>query len=164
MHYLYFVIVKADSSVNAMKEAEAILLRENFALETRGYFAYAKADWFVIGGRWSGLFTKIKYKKEFELIDALTDEKQKTDLYERLLPEISSKYPLKRTYSVSIGWGTHLFYDDDAEIITNEFLDVLKNMYGDIEVFDSIECSEYLVKDLSGEYNQCYIVIVDYHN
>lgn len=47
MHFLSFLIVKADSREEAVRRAR------NFLEEYQNHIY----DWYVIGGRWSGFFT-----------------------------------------------------------------------------------------------------------
>lgn len=59
MHYAYFVSIprdEADSAAEAIREAETFLDSNGFAGEG-GLYSSSKADWYEIGGRWSGIFT-----------------------------------------------------------------------------------------------------------
>lgn len=67
MHYLYFVCVPKDDAKNseeAMTRAEEFLEAENFCGENL-FYSSGKADWYEVGGRWSGFFTELEpwYKK-----------------------------------------------------------------------------------------------------
>jgi hypothetical protein len=88
MHYFYLVKVNAESADEARQEAAQALDMHSFAAEA-GYFGNSKADWYVVGGRWSGVLGKtteaeltaelIKYLKaesygDVEIFDA--DEAQ----------------------------------------------------------------------------------------
>lgn len=56
-----------------------------------------------------------------------------------------------------------LWGEDDAQVITKEILEKIKNEYWDAEVFDTIELEEFEAKDLDKSYIWQWIVIVDYH-
>src|ERR1700722_11822086 len=67
MHSLYFVKVQKDEASSpreAISQAEAILDSNNFVYGD-GYWGGDKCDWYVIGGRWSGVFSGIGITKEF---------------------------------------------------------------------------------------------------
>jgi hypothetical protein len=57
MHYFYLVKVNAESADEARQEAAQALDMHSFAAEA-GYFGNSKADWYVVGGRWSGVLGK----------------------------------------------------------------------------------------------------------
>jgi hypothetical protein len=57
MHSLYFVrIEKARDAEEARRKAVAVLDENGFASDG-GFFCTPKADWYVVGGRWSGFLT-----------------------------------------------------------------------------------------------------------
>jgi hypothetical protein len=59
MHVLYFVRVpEADTAEAAMKAATAVLDAQGFADDST-FFAHGRADWYTVGGRWSGIFTDL---------------------------------------------------------------------------------------------------------
>ena len=55
MHHFYLVKVKAENADDARAEATTSLDDNNFSSESNGYFGNSKADWYVVGGRWSGI-------------------------------------------------------------------------------------------------------------
>lgn len=71
MHYFYLVKINADSADEARQEAPNALDMHSFSSEG-GYFSGAKADWYVVGGRWSGVLGK-----------ASEAEKEKRDAYKQ---------------------------------------------------------------------------------
>lgn len=67
MHYAYFVLVpqkEAKSSSEAINQAESFLTNNNFASSEGGLWSNPKADWYEVGGRWSGIFTEMQLPKE----------------------------------------------------------------------------------------------------
>lgn len=64
MHFPYIVVLNKDDYANsqdARESAESLLTENGFCGD--GYFNCGKADWFVVGGRWSG------YLKDWEQKD-----------------------------------------------------------------------------------------------
>lgn len=58
MHILYFVkITDAENSQEAREKATQVLDDNNFASDSNGFFGNSKADWYVVGGRWSGILS-----------------------------------------------------------------------------------------------------------
>lgn len=181
MHYLYFVKIKNEegmTSENARREAYSQLENNDFAGEG-GYFNNSKADWFVIGGRWSGELTQIQlardfYKEAKELIKpkenwGISDDEVKQ--HEKELQALwkdmggKDKHPYNRDNYDTYG------AEDDAQIITPELLKALKkahgktNKYGDsVEVFDPEEQEEYTINQLTKDCIGDWLVVIDYHN
>ena len=61
MHSLYYVVIPKKgikNSKEAKQRASQTLMDNNFS-GSEGYFGGGKADWFVVGGRWSGELTKL---------------------------------------------------------------------------------------------------------
>ncbi len=72
MHHFYLVKVKAENANDAIAEATAVLDDNNFASESNGYFGNSKADWYVVGGRWSGVLANVS-----------DEEREKRDNYQK---------------------------------------------------------------------------------
>lgn len=172
MHSLYFVIVPKDAE-NPREEANEILINENF-VGVDGYFSAGKADWFVIGGRWSGTinpktkpFTEKAKKtilktKDGSISMQLVEEKK--DELQKLWEKMGGKdvNPLNRDTYEALG------YKDDAQKITKSLFKRLKKDYSDVEVFIASYCYETTIKDLEDELEDeqvlgNYIVVIDYH-
>ncbi len=67
MHYAYFVLVpqkEAKTSGEAISVAENFLTDNNFANSESGLWSNPKADWYEVGGRWSGIFTEMQLPKD----------------------------------------------------------------------------------------------------
>jgi len=152
MHILYFVIFKkkrVNTSQEARIEAESLLNSENFC-SSEGYFGGGKADWFIIGGRWSGLLRylplgiNIDSKEEAETIWKESGLKEPT--------------PYERNNHESLG------YEDDAMIVDQKLASILQERYGDIEVYDADHYNENCIADIKPEdLIGRWLVVVDYH-
>ena len=61
MHHLYFVVTpKGDEDYQSDQVRQYVnswLQEEGFC--SQGFYSHGKAEWFVLGGRWSGLLTEI---------------------------------------------------------------------------------------------------------
>lgn len=179
MHYSYFVRLSKDEA-NTSKEARLRVynLLEDEGFTNQGHFGAGKADWFVIGGRWSGQLQNLLLKKDFHDVaknivkakhDFITNDDVKKHATE-----------LQKAWESIGGKGKHIWYrsshesygyDDDAMIITAPLLRALKNRYGkpddfgdSVECYDSVLYTEINVSDLPKESIGDWLVIVDYHN
>jgi len=68
MHTLYFVRLKkeeAKKAQDAINLVNNLLEQNNFTSDSVGYWGGCKADWYVVGGRWSGELELLKQKKDF---------------------------------------------------------------------------------------------------
>lgn len=185
MHTLYFVKTKIKE--DARRRAFNILEENNFASDSNGYWGSSKGDWFVIGGRWSGLMTQKSdaYKKAQKLIKPLLEEnfKENNEKIENLLTYLNInehvvsselKNKIDKIFIKETGLPyfrntyDHFGYTDDVFEITKENLAILKKDYADCEVAeiedegDWVE-TEYPVEKLTEEDIGSYLVIVDYH-
>ncbi len=87
MHYLYFVAVpkkRVEDKKEAMEFAEDFLDANNFT-DQDGLYSAGKADWFEIGGRWSGYFNQ--FSEWFPKW-----EEQKNALVKSLAPAIAEDF------------------------------------------------------------------------
>lgn len=189
MHYLQLVTLKnAQSSEEAREKAYITLSNESFASENGGFYGSSKADWFVIGGRWSGgLLEAIgdeKIKKAKEEIAKLLKKKRIAHTVDTLVinphliadtvrKEIESKY--KKISGIPFFRNTyeHHGYDDDALLIKDEKTakKIKKHLadYEDLEciiiddndyILDDKNFTEIKAKELVGR----WLILVDYHN
>ena len=182
MHYLYYVIIdEAKNSQEAREYVRQELENQNFASDSNRFFGSSKADWFVIGGRWSGnlqktmlLAGKLQGKDFFKEIERRNlfekSEKEKNwttsadvekykDKLQALWEEIGGVdvNPYNRdNYN-------HTGYDDDAMKITPELLAELKKEK-EVEVYLADAPDETLANELDKEVLGKWIVVVDYHN
>jgi len=181
MHQLFFILIKnEDKKPNIIVE---YLKSEEEKTEIR-FKAYAKlnhpwfvsdrgrgmSDWYVIGGRWSGVLTKVLGKKPAkdmekfnEAMSELMERKSKMGKlnYEKELKE-TQDYAWRDTYNT-------LGYEDDSMILTKNLINGLKNCKGkkwlkDVELYDSTNKEMKIIKDLNKNDIGKIIVVVDYHN
>jgi len=62
MHSSYFVLIPKDNakdSLEARETAIQTLENEQFFNNDGGYFSCGKADWGVVGGRWTGILANL---------------------------------------------------------------------------------------------------------
>jgi len=177
MHYRAFVTFNKDEAKNseeARKYAQNRLIEEGFADQERRFNA-SPADWFVIGGRWSGELTRMQFKKE-KLVE-FSDEfgkkhgwhtnhknsdakrmKQATKLFKKYFPTFKGLIPYWRdTYN-------HLGYEDDAMIVTPHiYKTFLKEHEGSEEDGEHFWDLDYDAVNPDFIENK-WIIILDYHN
>jgi hypothetical protein len=183
MHQLYFVKIKADNPYEAITSAEQFLVDNNFSGEG-GMFSSPKADWFLMGGRWSGLLSTLTWasraykeiqeledKHDIRIIGCFYCDKEKTKKQEELKKEaekIWSKYQKdvpKECKDVPYFRDNFAsgFQVDDAMILTKELIEKLKENYGEVEVCCVEDYDEIFVSDLGELDLGDYLVVVDYH-
>lgn len=175
MHTLYFVKLKAENSEEARRTAYNLLEENNFA---QGFYGSSKADWYVVGGRWSGLFTNKKETEE--LIKPLLEKelKERPDLLSYLSinshivsKELKDQIDAISTEKTGLVYFRNSYnsYEDDAVLITKEILEKLHNEeYNNIEIADVNEDEyieeEYTCDKLTDKNIGEWLVIIDYHN
>lgn len=181
MHFLYFVVTEPKEEFDWKKvnqEVQSILEANNFANSDGGYWGCSKADWFVIGGRWSGELSMLKmgnkdyYKEVMKKIkpgsEYITNEEieKHKDFLQSKWTEMGGMgmNPYQRSsYNLS-------GEEDDSMIITPELLKLIKKKYGKKEEFGPVECflaedyDEINVADLTKDHIGKIITVVDYHN
>lgn len=168
MHNVYLVLLwkgayvkngKLDSEA-ARLAATSILETEGFC-ETEGYFTGGKGDWFVVGGRWSGLLTKVQGKKVKPDKSHMKEELKKLLSYgwkkEKAVMEV-----MENDFRNS---RKKLGYPDDAQIMTAGLIEGIKKAEGveDMGIFDAEEHCEKSRKDLSEDDIGKVVVVIDYH-
>ena len=185
MHYLYYVAIKKDKekfdSVKLKSTAQSLLEDNGFASEG-GFWSGAKADWFVIGGRWSGTLQSIKLVKfDSEVRKLLKKNKKDKKISFFTDADIKENAPAIQALWKKLGgiglnsWQrdqyNHEGYDDDAMLLDKKLYEALKKQkYKDTEV---AVCTDGYIEDESTikEFlkdkkvvNNYYLVVVDYHN
>lgn len=143
MHCRLIVLVQedgAESSLDARQTVEAQLMNQSFVGEG-GLFASPPADWFVIGGRWSGSLTQLRldrdrlsaFWKEFDsqrlgwVGRNRPEEQQKTkalELFAQFFPDFEGEPPVWRDAYERLG------YEDDAQILDETLFRFLKELKG----------------------------------
>jgi hypothetical protein len=165
MHNSYFVLVSnedADTSKEARILAEQILDENSFSYAEGGYFAGGRCDWYVVGGRFSGILP---------VLDKVDGYFQKTGdkdpaMRQKVWEDIGgrSHNPYQRDSYNSDG------YEDDAMMFDEPLAARLyeSKTYHDTEVFDTAELNEITVKELlenKDQYlNKYWLVVIDCHN
>lgn len=179
MHYQMLVTTSLPD-IAASEEARwsvyDTLLHDESFFGTGGRFSSPLCDWFVIGGRWSGLLAK-----------TLIGEKHRAAVVARF-PETAKGFWPKSLIDAHRAefdaiWRDHggtgpspytrdsymeLGYPDDAMLLNRELYDALLVPYEGISTFDSRIHCEYL--DLDDDplqpdaIGQKWLVVVDYHS
>ncbi len=183
MHASLFVVIpkeKKDTSFAARERVYNYLNDNNFAGGS-GRFGGGMADWFVIGGRWSGALTiarldKAKYKAMEEELGSehwytgsgWTEAKrlaQYKAVFDKHFPDFKGDYPAWRNNYAQMG------FEDDAQVIdaalAAEYLtrenvrDDYDNGGAVISTDESLECEDVKPEDYIGKY---WIVVIDFHS
>lgn len=190
MHSLYFVRLKRESeqetSEHAQNRAETILNANGFAGES-GFYSHSKADWFVVGGRFSGaLFRHSElYAKGLEAIRPMLEKEIKEHRdnlldYLYINDHLISKEKVEEVdkafkavtgvpYFRSVDWADR-FSEDNAVVVGKAELATLKDKFGDCEVAlvseeaDWIDAEVPLAEVKDDELLGSWVVIIDYHN
>lgn len=183
MHYRFLVTFNkedAKTSKEAREHVNSFLTDEGFCYpDTR--WGGGLADWFVIGGRWSGELSRYSWAKslhkQMDKIEKEKDvqvwgtsygdpekqqvqrelEKQFTEMWQKEAPKAYREIPVNRDTYVELG------YEDDAIILTQELYDgLLKEYEGQM---DSEYHADLGYEEISPEMvGKKWIVVVDYHN
>jgi hypothetical protein len=177
MHFRFLVTFKSAAAKNS-KQARRYAAQ---TLDAQGFVGeYGMADWFVIGGRWSGELSRHSWAKlitaEMDALEKQHDvqvwgvfygdeEKQREQreladrfqaLWNAAAPCAFRDIPIQRDTYKACG------YEDDAMVLSEELYDALLNEYA------GQRRSEYHV-DLDGEdvsremVGRKWVVVVDYH-
>ena len=182
MHYRFLVTFdreRAASSDEAREHVYDTLMDEGFGGE--GRWGGGLADWFVIGGRWSGELSRHSWAQEItaEMADlervhhvqvwgAFYGEVQKQRIQRKLAadfqrlwdahaPDAYKGIPIQRdTYQ-------HHGYADDAMLLTQELYDALLKEYEGQEESDYRADLEYAPVS-PAMVGKTWLVVVDYHN
>lgn len=178
MHQRLFVLIpksKAKSSIEARQFVCEWLIGEGFVARGGRFSSTGPADWFVIGGRWSGELTRAlldqkklkKFRDKFEKKygwwtggkEKITEQqrlKQSKELFSNFFPKFKDIHPFWRYNYKETG------YKDDAMVVTGKLFDRLelnelpKNEEGVIDT----EEEDIEKKSVVGKK---WIVVVDYH-
>ncbi len=175
MHQLLLVTTRADqykSTEDAREKVFAQLENDQSFCGTGGRFGGPIADWFVIGGRWSGELVKPEsytddVKKIYNIDDDFISEseinKQKKAL-EKYWTSFGNKLPEPLFRDPYIEYG----YDDDCLLITPDIYQrFLLDYVGQSEAYTLGNCTfidlEY--DAVSPQFiGKKYLIVVDYHN
>lgn len=176
MHYLMLVTVEADSSKQARITVFEALARDATFCGQIGWFGVPVCDWFVIGGRWSGMLPETQMGKLFRdaviyCFPEMADNWWPQSLADSHGKELDSLWqshggvgssPYTRSDAGELG------HEDDAMPLTAELYDELLSRFeGERLVADDGHCQyldlqdELLTPDAIGSK---WLVVVDYHN
>jgi hypothetical protein len=147
MHFRLFVLTNKENAKTS-EEARSYVYNElendNSFVGEGGRFNSPIADWFVIGGRWSGALTQLfldqdklkEFWKEFEekqlgwtnLTDKKEEDQQKKgkELFMQYFPNFKGEIPVWRDSSHKY---IHEGSEDDAQIVTKKLWEVLNKEY-----------------------------------
>lgn len=177
MHHRLFVLIpksEAKSSIGARQFVYEWLISEGFLAEANR-FSTGPADWFVIGGRWSGELTRalLDQKKLKEFWDEFEQKygwwtggkenvteqqrlKQSKELFSNFFPKFKGIHPFWRNPYKETG------YKDDAMVVTGKLFDRLElnKLPANVEGVIDMEEEEIEKKNVVGKK---WIVVVDYH-
>jgi hypothetical protein len=182
MHTKLIVLTDKDGNKTSQDARQAVntaLMAQGFAGEG-GMFSSPPADWFVIGGRWSGELTmarldqeKLKaFWQEFERLELgwtgkdkpEKDQKNKTaELFKQFFPDFQEQLPVWRDAYAPLG------FEDDAQVLDKTLFDYVRkltqypdsgdlcdgNCFVDLDDTDS-----ELTEDAIGKK---WVVVVDFH-
>ena len=176
MHSIYFVLISGDelSSEAARSAANTELDEQGFC--SHGWFAGGKADWFVIGGRWTGALSQalgLEHTKDPEHIKAEIEQYKKyredpETPWAKMTQKVFDEKVAEHMKDVYRDTYAPLGYPDDAMVLDDKLIAALKDesegkYYHKAEVFDSVECDEKMISDLDADDIGKWIVVVDYH-
>lgn len=180
MHHRLFVTFRkeeADESEIARSYTRSFLINEGFT--SQGMFSKNYADWFVVGGRWSGELTKMDFSKEKlkEFCDKFekkygwftnsknSDEKRRKQafsLFKKFFPNFTiDTMPYWRDSYLETG------FEDDAKIMDEVIFNEIKEYKGK-SIYKG-KCGEVYYVDFEGEklskdfIGKKWVVVVDYH-
>ena len=185
MHSLYFVAIKKNKekfdSAELKSRTQSLLESNGFASEG-GFWSCAKADWFVIGGRWSGTLQSLKLGKfDSEVRKLLKKNKKDKTISFFTDADIKENAPAIQKLWEKLGgkginsWErdqyNHEGYDDDAMLLDKKLYEAFKKKkYKETEVAVVLEEGyvedEMLMKDFLKDkkvVNNYYLIVVDYH-
>ena len=177
MHHLYYVAIPKEGigdnkGSKLVAEVVSARLEEEGFIDSEKFFSTARADWFVVGGRWSGILQSVINSK----LDWKAFENYRTKSHNKTTAEIQKKWkevggegpnPTKRNQREAYG------YDDDVLSVGDpeehqQLTDFLKARHagGEVEVLDIFEweemyTDEFAKRDFQEPY---YLVAIDYHN
>jgi len=179
MHHLMLVTLSLENGASAEARDSAYdqLMDDNSFCGDGGRFGSPLADWFVIGGRWSGLLSETLLGDRYQ--DALKQEFPDfaKGLYPAELPKLH-KDGLDKLWHRMGGTGanplTRSSYDlygakDDAMLVSQPLYDrFLKPVAGNADNFDGDAFGDFVDLDFE-EVDESFIgrkwlVVVDYHN
>jgi hypothetical protein len=180
MHHLMLVTLElpnGGSSEEARRSAYSTLIEDHSFVGESGRFGCPLADWFLIGGRWSGYLREAQLGQPYQ--HAL--EQEFPELTKGYFPSSllePRKIALVQLWQRFGGAGSNPllrsgydeFGDDDDAMLVDQFLydRFLKPVAGKVTCLDDTSIADFADLD-SDEVDESFIgrkwlVIVDYHN
>lgn len=190
MHSVYFAVVpkdKAQNSEEARSYALEMLDGENFTGES-GYFGGGKADWFVIGGRWSGLLSEAnpKWKLIADRVQFLCKEygiehvrgvHYGDETKQANRDKISQEINAYAQEILGVPYDRDIYrqdgYEDDAQKLTPRLIAFLADwanpkeesaFWGEVEMFSQDDGEMSVTEETLNRYKGDWLVVIDYHN
>jgi hypothetical protein len=181
MHHLMLVTlsrVDAGTSEEARRSAYLLLINDASFVGEGGRFGCPLADWFVLGGRWSGILREAMLGQPYK--DALAQEFPEfaKGYYPSSLPE-QHKTGLDRLWQRFGGTGSspltrsgyeELGADDDAMLVDQFLYDQFLKPHAGTDRMIGNEYPAADFADLDGDevdesfIGRKWLVVVDYHN
>jgi len=141
MHSRFIVLVDKNENGNSLavrQRVESELIDQGFAGEG-SLFVCHPADWFVIGGRWSGELTRARLDQE--KLKAFWEESEKhelgfigkdkpeeeqkaktVELFKQFFPDFQGEPPVWRDSYVFLG------FEDDAQVLDEPLFNFIKGL------------------------------------
>jgi hypothetical protein len=193
MHYRLYVLTDKSNANNSKEARDYVndqLLNDSSFVGEGGRFSSPIADWFVIGGRWSGVLTQIQLNQstlkrfwdEFEAKklgwtskeNSAEDQAKKTHkLFKSYFPKFKGLVPVYRGDDIQYNRFEN-GADDDAMLVTKKLWKIIKENFKkeyERELPEYPEVEEDYIVDLEGEpltdnsvIGKKWIVVVDFHN
>jgi hypothetical protein len=181
MHFRFFVTFDAeyaDSSATAREYVYDFLMAEGFC--SQGRWGGGMADWFVIGGRWSGELSRhswartittrmeaLEQQHHVQVRGTFYGDEEKQRIQQELAKQLQQMWDAEAPAAyVGIPYIRDTYercgYADDAMLLTQELYDALLKEYEGQEEFDYHADLEYAA--ISPEMvGKKWLVVVDYH-
>ncbi len=175
MHTRLYVTVNKDKHIETSEDArnfvQTYLESEDSGFISGGRFGGGCADWFIVGGRWSGALTKgfTNFQKETNKLGnqgsfGLSNEdiKKYGKKLQKLWENEGNKTPNpydRDTYRTGI-------YEDDAMLIDKDTYKLLKEYEGENESYSDagLVFFDHDWDDVSKNFiGKKWIIVVDYH-
>ncbi len=180
MHYLMLVtldLLDGETSLDARQRAHDLLCEDDSFCGPGGRFGAPLCDWFLIGGRWSGLLKETLLGQPYKAAFAQQFPDMATDFYPATLID-THRGRLDQLWQAFGGTGPspvtrdsreQLGYKDDAMVVDQALFDHFLAHYRD-EPFRLERGDHCKFADLENEsvdetfIGRKWLVVVDYHN
>lgn len=179
MHYRMLVTVSANTgatSEQVRQKVRAGLIHDVSFCGSGGRFGHPLCDWFVIGGRWSGLLSETKRNDPYRAAMRELFPEMSRDFWPQSLVD-QNRQKLDALWHLHGGTGPspytrsgyeELGFPDDAQLLTAElYEDFLKDYEDESLVIQNDHCKfvdfedDVLSPDMIG---RKWLVVIDYHN